>query len=279
MTYAEYAALPGINFTTLKAMADSPAHYLAALNTKRKDTPALRFGRIVDVLLFSPNEFRERHAVSPFEDFRTNEAKAWKAKAKEDGLDVVTPDEVDEARTLADAVRAHPIARGFIDAGRYQVPMTWTDPDTGLACKGLADLVNGPASPIGTFLIDGKSARTIDKRRYASAAGGYRYHCQLAHYRAGCRLALGIDPTFVGHIVYEKGAPYDVGVFEFDRSVIDSGEVIVRDLLRQVADCRAKNEWPGRYPAIETITNDDMPRWLDDEADESAEDLGIVATF
>lgn len=273
MTEPEYRALRAVNWSTLKAMADSPAHYLAALNVGRTDTPALRFGRIVDCFLFSPADYASRYAIAPYDDFRTKEAKAWRESAEAEGLEVIKGTEANEARILAEAVLRHPVARAYIEAGRFQVPMVWTDPDTGLLCKGLADLVGDD------FLIDGKSARTIDKRRYASQAGSLMYHCQLAHYRAGMRIALGVDPAFVGHIVYEKGQPYDVGVFEFDRTVIDSGEVIVRDLLARVAECREVNEWPGRYPEVERITNDDMPRWLNMDDDESAEDLGLTSTF
>lgn len=275
LTFAEYRAIDAVNWSTLKAMADSPAHYLAAVNEGRKDTAALKTGRLLDCLIFTPGAFATTYAVSPYDDFRSKDAKAWRDETIASGMDVVKPDALYESQALADAVRKHPVARRYLDAGAFQVPLLWTDPETGLACKGLTDLLNDGARP---FLVDGKSAQTIDKRRYGSVIGKYLYHCQLAHYRAGMRIGLGIDPEFIGHIVYEKGAPYDVAVFEFAPAVIDSGEVIVRELLNRVADCKASGKWPGRYPEIEMITNDDMPRWLDDEADESAEDLGITAT-
>lgn len=279
LTEPEYRALDAVNWSTLKAMADSPAHYLAALHVGRKDTAALRFGRVVDCLLFTPSEFSTRYAIPRFDDFRTKEAKAWKESVEAEGLEVVKPTEVDEARTLADAVRAHPVARRYINAGRYQVPMVWTDEATGLRCKGLADLLGDPTCALGPFLIDGKSAHTIEKRRYLSQAASLGYNCQLAHYRNGYRATFGCDPAFIGHIVYEKGQPYDVGVFEFDRAVIDSADVIVAELLSKLAYARERNEWPGRYPDVELVTMDDMPRWLDDAEDDSAEDLGLTSAF
>lgn len=274
MTEAEYRAYPAVNWSTLRSMDDSPAHYRAALTAGRKDTPALWFGRLVDCLIFTSDEFGSKYAISPYDDFRKKDAQQWRDETVALGVDIVKPDTLAEARALAAAVRAHPVAARYLDAGEFQVPMIWTDPETGIECKGLADLIGR-----GSFLIDGKSARTIEKRRYAAQAGSLRYHCQLAHYRAGCRLALGFDPEFVGHIVYEKGAPYDVAVFEFTPTVINSGEVIVRELLSHVAECRASGVWPGRYPEIEQITNDDMPRWLDVEDDESADELGLTPTF
>lgn len=272
--FQAYRALGGVNWSTLKAMRDSPAHYQAAKKEGRNDTPALITGRLLDCLIFTPDEFAAKYVISPYDEFRTNAAKAWRDETTARGVEIIKPDALAEAQALADAVRKHPVARRYLDAGEFQAPLVWTDPETGLRCKGLTDLLNRGPRP---FLIDGKSAQTIDKRRYASSAGSFLYHCQLAHYRAGMRIGLGIDPEFIGHIVYEKGAPYDVAVFEFAPAVIDSGEVIVRELLNRVAECEASGEWPGRYPEIEMITNDEMPRWLDDEADESAEDLGLTA--
>ena len=275
MTIEEYMALDAVNWSTLKAMDESPAHYLAAVKEGRPDTDALKFGRLVDVLIFTPEAFASSFIVSPYDKFQSNESKAWRSTMEASGLEVVKADTVADAQRMADAVHAHPIARRYLRAGEFQTPMVWTDPDTGLRCKGRTDLL----SKGRRFLIDGKSAKTIDKRRYLSQAGSLRYHCQLAHYRNGCRLALGFEPEFIGHIVYEKGAPYDVGVFEFAPAVIDAGEVIVKELLARVAECRESGVWPGRYPEIESVTMDDMPRWLDMDDDESAEDLGITSTF
>lgn len=264
MTEPEYRKLPAVNWSTLSAMADSPAHYQEALRNGRKDTPALRMGRIIDTLTFTPERAGERIAVSPFDSFRTAEARLWRDRQIADGREVVTADDLAEAQALADAVRAHPVARAYLERGRFQVPMIWTDPPTGLRCKGLADLVCDYGQ---TFLIDGKSARTADKRRYLSEVAERRYHCQLAHYRQGCRLALGFDPQVIAHIVCEKGAPYDVGVLRFDPAIIDQGEADVRALLERVAECRAADHWPGRYPDEQHITPDEMPGWMFGEGD------------
>lgn len=264
MTEAEYRALDAVNWSTLCRMADSPAHYRQALLTGRKDTQALRMGRLIDVLTFTPELAAERVAVSPFDSFRSGEARAWRDQQAAEGRDVYTAEELVQAQALADAVRAHPVAGPYIARGRFQVPMVWTDPHTGLRCKGLADLVCADGD---TFLLDGKSARTADKRRWLSEVAQRRYHCQLAHYRQGCRLALGFDPAEVGHIVCEKGAPYDVGVFTYDAATIDQGEADVRALLERVAECRASGHWPGRYPDLVSVTADEMPGWMFGEGD------------
>lgn len=275
VSFEEYLRLPGVNWSTLKAMIDSPAHYLAALDKGRADTAALQTGRLLDTLIFTPELVDARYVVSPYDAYTTNAARAWKAETIASGFEPVKADALVEAQALADAVRRHQVARKYLDAGRFQVPLVWTDLRTGLACKGLTDLIG---TSDGGFLIDGKSARTIDKRRYLSQAASLGYHFQLAHYRDGYAAVFGEPPAFIGHIVYEKGAPYDVGVLRFDRTVIDAAWVTVHELLDRVAECQESGEWPGRYPELVPVTIDDMPRWLMSEEDESAEELGITST-
>lgn len=273
-TFAEYRNIKAVNWSTLKAMDDSPAHYKAAIEHGRDDTDALRLGRLADVLLFTPEAFEAKFAVWEHGDRRGNAYKAFEAVAETMGRDVVKPADVTEGRALADAVRTHPEVADILDGAEFQVPIVWVDPVTGLRCKGLADIVNWSKG----ILADLKSAVTIEKRRFMAAAGKYRYHCQLAHYRAGLRVSREWTPERVCIIGAEKGRPHDVGVFDLHHTVIAAGAVTVSDLLARVAECEAAGTWPGRYPARELVTMDDMPRWLlDDDTDDDADSLGLTS--
>lgn len=275
-TFADYRKLKADNWSALKAMDDSPAHYRAAREFGRDDTDALRLGRLADVLLFTPDTFGSKFAVWENGDRRGNAYKAFAADAEAAGRDVVKPADVEEGRALADAVLRHPEARKILDGAEFQVPIVWTDPTTGRLCKGLADIVNWSKG----ILADVKSAATIDKRRFMAVVGKYRYHCQLAHYRAGLMCSRGWTPERVCIIGAEKGRPHDVGVFDLHHTVIAAGSVTVSDLLARVAECEAGGEWPGRYPARELVTMDDMPRWLlDDETDDDADSLGLTSAL
>lgn len=274
-TFDTYRSVRAVNWSTLKAMDDSPAHYKAAREHGRDDTDALRLGRLADVLLFTPDTFGAKFAVWTEGDRRGNAYKAFAAEAEAAGRDVVKPADVEEGRALADAVLRHPEAREILDGAEFQVLVVWTDPVTGLLCKGLADIVNWSKG----ILADVKSAATIEKRRFMTAAGKYRYHCQLAHYRAGLRASRGWTPERVCIIGAEKGRPHDVGVFDLHHTVIAAGAVTVSDLLARVAECEDSGDWPGRYPARELVTMDDMPRWLlDDDTDDDADSLGITSS-
>lgn len=274
VSFEDYLRLPGVNWSTLKAMGDSPAHYRVACDQGHKDTAALNTGRLIDCLLFTPELYASRYAVRPaaFQNYQTKAAKEWRDSIVSSGMEPTTEDAADAARAIVKAVRAHPHAGRFLAAGRYQVPLTWTDKETGLPCKGLADLIG---SAFGGFVIDGKSTVSAAKRKYLRDFAKFKYHGQLAFYRMGYEAVHGERPSFIGHIVYEKTPPYDVGLFAFDSYIIDAGEDEAHEFLRRVADCRARGEWPGRYPDIEHVLDTDVPAYI--YGDES-EDVTVTTT-
>jgi hypothetical protein len=64
ITFADYAAAPGIHFSTLRYMAQSPLHYLHALNNPLSETQAMLLGRAVHCgLRATPFPDRLRHLV------------------------------------------------------------------------------------------------------------------------------------------------------------------------------------------------------------------------
>ena len=155
-----------------------------------------------------------------------------------------------------------PQVRPYLDPedGAFEVPLTWTDADTGLPCKGKLDWL----IPSTKTIVDLKTCRDASTRRFCGDIGRYNYHAQLAHYAAGVHAALGWRPERLVLIATEKIPPYDVGVFTIGAELRDVGAEIVRDLLRRVRDCRDAQSWPGAHPDpvyIERETKD-VPGWL-----------------
>jgi hypothetical protein len=101
---ADYATVPGVNWSTLKHMAKSPLHYKHACENTRDDTPAFAFGRYVHALVFEPHRVAERYAVldGSFKlDYIVYEGgdrrgKVWEAfKAEHSGRLILKPAEAD----------------------------------------------------------------------------------------------------------------------------------------------------------------------------------------
>ena len=67
LPFVEYCAAPWINSHALHDFAKSPATYLHKKTHPRKETDALRFGRLLHLTLFEPDSVAAQFAIRPDE--------------------------------------------------------------------------------------------------------------------------------------------------------------------------------------------------------------------
>ena len=262
MTFDEYRALSGINFSTLKAMADSPLAYQHVLANPPKQTDAMALGSAIHTAVLEPDRFPLEYAVWEGGRRGTNDYKAF--VAQQGGRQILTVAEYDQCLAVRDAVRAHKPARRLLRYGQAEVTLRWIDPLTHLRCKARLDWLRGGA------LTDLKSTTDIDARIFGRLAGRMLYHCQLAFYRMGLR-ATGHPEGATQIIAVESDPPHDVAVYFLDDYQLEASEEKVQQLLARVKQCRRNRSWPGRYAGEQLL---ELPPWqFPSENDIS--DLGI----
>lgn len=262
--FDRYRALDAVNWSRLKNMRDSPLAYHHALTAPDNDTPARLLGRATHTLTLEPALFDEEYAV--FEGER-RAGPEWKAfQAANVGREILKAGELDGARTMAAAVRSHPLVRPYLDGAAFEQSIRWVDGATGLGCKARVDWL------VGNVLGDLKTTNTIDGRRFGNLAARMGYHCQLAHYRNGLR-ANGIEINETVIIAVESDAPYDVGVFVVDEDAMQAGAEEVATLMGRLAECIATDRWPGRYDEQQALQ---LPFYVFAD-DNDADDLGVTA--
>lgn len=258
VTYEEYAAIDAINWSSLVHLATSAKLLRWRTEHPRQDTAALRRGRHVHCALFEPERWASSFVVQPdFGDGRTKVAKearaAWTADLRP-GTEVIESDERDQADRIVDAIRSHPAASELLRTGRHEEVVTWTDPETGLACKGRLDFI----SP--SYVLDLKTTRGETVERIEREIAHYLYHGQLAFYRGGAvasrLISADADGPFI--IAAQSVEPYDVVVGRLAHEDIERGGVLVRSLLERYAACRDANWWPGLAPEVITFR---LPGW------------------
>lgn len=258
----EYFSIDAVNWSTLKLLRESPLHYRHALSVPREDSMPLMLGRAAHTLIFEPHKFDTEFAVWEGGDRRGND---WKAFAEANAhRTIFKPAEIDAIVEMAFAVRAHPLVSPYFTGAQFETPMLWTDKVTGLACKCRTDWI----IPSTRTLIDFKTTRATDGRRFGAEAARFGYHLQLAHYAKGVEAALGWKPERVLIVAAEKAAPYDVAVFEIDSVTLDIADVEVQDLLVKLAAHRIAGDWPGRYSEEQALQ---LPAWVygDDDEDDA----------
>lgn len=268
MSDTDYFGIDAVNWSTLKYMRESPMHYRHALAVPREDTPAFALGRVTHTLVFEPEKFEAEYVIW---EGGKRQGKEWTA-FRDDHPDqtIFKPGEIDTATAMAEAVRRHPLVQPYLDGGVFEQAIFWTDPETGLHCKGKPDwlLVSD------RILLDLKTTVSAEARRFGAMAARYGYHLQMAHYRNGIEHGLRWAPRKVMIVAVEKDPPHDVSVFQIADDDLYLASEEVAELLNMVRVCRESGRWPGRYTEEQALL---LPAWvtMDDEEDPAGMDLVI----
>ncbi len=244
----QYDAHPGVRWSNLSHMRKSPAHYLHAMTHKRRDTSALNTGSALHTLVFEPETYAERFTTYTASKSKGEGArKAWEAfqeDARERGLTILDTDEEARAQGCAAAIRSKASAYIAPSKGRAEIPITWTDSETGLICKARLDWLT-----INRVLVELKSTRSTDERNFANQAWklGY-FHAQM-FYSMGVAAATGcaLDEVPFLFVAVESEAPFDVALFEPCQESRQAAHEDVKRLMAQLAECQRTGKYPGRY--------------------------------
>lgn len=214
--------------------ARSP-YNLDALTPPNRD--AFRLGEAAHVALLEPHLLAERVAVSPYDDYRMKDARAWRADAAAAGRLILTRAELEQLKAMRAALDRSPRVRNALTAGRAEQSLVWRDEETGLWLKARPDFLPNDRARL---IVDYKTAASVGDDWATKAALDYRYDIQAWLQIEGVRKVLGIEPRGVLYIVQEKTAPYRVKLRLIDCQDPVSGRLSSRDLLRIAeADARA----------------------------------------
>ena len=254
----DYRDSPAVNYSTLKHLRPpdgSPLHYRYALDNPKEVTTAMLLGRLTHSAVFEPDLLLEEYAVWDG-DRRGKEYHMFLELHEDRGQTVIKRNDWHEAVAIRDAVRSVPAVAELLSRGKAEVKMHWTNPNTGIDCKGRADWVG--SDNIGPYILDLKTTGTgISPRRFASSAWAAGYWMQAAMYQEGYAIMNdGMVPR-MGFIAAESKPPYAVRLYWLTPPGLISGwDEFVR-CLRTVQDCTASGEWPGPDAVAEL----DAPAW------------------
>lgn len=265
MSRAEYDALDRVNFSTLKSMARSPAHYFHGLHTQWEDTPSKKLGRAVHLAVLEPARFAAAVAVW---SGGTRRGAAWEAfRVAHAGQELLTEAESETCAAIQAAVRSDPLAGRYVEDGATEVTMIWATAD-GVQCKGRIDL----DSPRG--IVDLKTTRNSSPSGFGREVWSYLYHAQAAWYQDGYERITGTKKPY-WLVAVESAAPYVAQVYSVPDAVLNIGRESVKEWLAKLAWCHATCQWPGY---LDTEAEIELPRWATFDAledDISTLDLNI----
>ena len=237
-----YRNHPAINISSLKGFSRSPLHAMIGFEEEKEPTEAMAIGSLLDhKVLGTPYLW----TTSPFDDFRTKEARAWRDEQAERGVTVFKHDAIETVERMVESVRKHPVAsRLFGEPGRAQVGM-FGEFDS-CERKGLIDWLPN-TTPV---IVDLKKTRDASRAGFRRQIGQLRYDVQAAYYRDLYRDITGETRAFQW-VCVEDQAPYAVAVYQLDTESLDKASATWQSWIRQWMVCEDTEYWPG-YNGDET---------------------------
>jgi hypothetical protein len=263
---------PSISASGLKVIAECPAKYYATspLNPERfepKETKALDLGRAAHALVLGEPEFNKYFIVSPYAEFRTNEARAWRDSQTQT---ILKADEFETVLAMARAQRASPVVMRAFERGNPERSLIWKDAETGIWLRSRPDWL--PMDLAKRFIVDYKTAVTIEPRKLSADSFKFGYHIQAALQMDAVREVLQIaKPMGIAHVVQEKTPPYLADLRMFSVEQIDYGRLIYRKAVRTFADCLSSGKWPA-YTTEPVYF--DTPSWVTRDMEDMDDDDG-----
>jgi hypothetical protein len=257
---ADYHSAPGVSKSGLDRLAQSPAHYRAWLIEERKETPALRFGRIAHRYTLEPDQCAL--VIAPDCPKQSKEDKT-RHKAAQDEADalgayLVSADEAEALRRMRESVYLHPIARKIVMArGPVECCAWWYDQHSGELCRCRPDKAVMPPNG-GAILADLKTTEDASPDPFARAVAKYRYQVQAAFYSDGWAAATGQHVDSFLFVALEKSAPFACAVYELDAAALEYGRMLYQRDLMTLAQCKIERRWPAYSDHIKTLS---LPRW------------------
>lgn len=251
---ADYHAIEALSASGAKLLLRSPAHYLAARNTPREPSTAMRLGTIVHALTLEHDTFHNEFAVMPKFDKRTTVGKKAVEQFEEEhkGKTVVDEQVYDKAYAIMQSIQKHPIAAEGLTGGNAEVSLLWDQ--YGLPCKARVDYMTGSA------IFDIKTCQDASPEGFAKQVAAFQYHVQAAHYAAGFREVVGWELDRFVFIAVESEAPHAVGVYTLDARSLQSGRTLMQ---RAASAYRVALEQASDAPAIYShdVVEISVPSW------------------
>jgi hypothetical protein len=177
LTHEQYAALPGINASAIKKGAVSMKHMRHFLTERDdRDSPALRWGRIVHLAILEPDRFA---SVSSVYDGRRAGGK-WEAHIDAHEKEwTLKPEEMAAIMKMTAAVYSEPEAARLISQSRHEIALQWTGGYGAGKCRvdGLGD---------GWFM-DLKTIARLTAESMGRAYLSYDYDLQMGWYSEGAK--------------------------------------------------------------------------------------------
>lgn len=267
----EYDRMGRLNWSRLKILGRSGAHFNHAMLQPFADSDPMRLGRITSLAVFEPDRFVEEVAI--FEG-KVRRGKEWEAFLDQfPDSEIVTEAMHAQAQAIARAVRGDRDAMKYLSGGKgeqtvlstYRVPAMNDLEGFEVQLKSRLDFIGQDA------IADLKTTISAEPNAFGRTVMNLDYLAQGAFYVDRVKEVTGRAYPYV-FVAVEKSAPFVVQVYEVDEEQLELGRQRYRGLLSTFNAYRSQGRWPGYFEGPAKLM---LPRWAMPEGEDAESDLGI----
>lgn len=240
-----YQDIQALSYSGAKELLRSPSHYQAWLKEERKETPALKIGRLAHLALLEPAKFNETVKLGP--DVDNKAKKEWKdfVASLGDGVEAVTPDEYATISGIVDSAELA-LAHLKVDGNVWETEQYLLAEYNGVPIKGRPDLVTEIDGK--RVCIDLKTCGDASPWAFGRDINEYKYHLQQAFYRVLTKTEMHIL------IAVEKEAPFGFRIYTIDEASTAVGQSLMDEAVALYSACSSLDKWPGYDHNLTTIS-------------------------
>ena len=213
-------------------------------NQPRQGSNATDDGTLIHSLLLGKGE--DRVVVLPYDEYRTNEAKAARDEVLKKGKIPIKERRLEELKKAADAIKLNLESLGYVLNGRSELAIEWDEPGADgepVLCRCMMDHV----------LLEHGKIFDVKKAANASPAKCERYFTDYGYdiqYAAYTRALAALRPEFEGRIDFtflfvELEPPYAVTDAHLEGALKTIGHLRWQRAVLRWQECLTTNKWPA----------------------------------
>lgn len=270
-----------ISSSGLRSFVDRPSAYWATspFNPKRYDREEqdyFTFGRAAHHLLLGERGFAEEFVLRPEKMFdeklgkdtpwnaNRTVCKEWLAAQEKTGKSVITEDQLERIKWIADSMERHPLVRAGILSGKVERSI--------MVDMGQFWLRSRPDNlPVSSGdIVDLKTAQDVSDDGISRAIGTSGYHIQAAVARIAYEKVFGPGSfNSFSFVFVEKQPPFDVRVVQLKDADIERGMKQLSIAFKSLERCLSTGEWPGYDGANPEARYAEMSAWAQRQIDQA----------
>lgn len=219
----------------------------------KEASKAMDLGTLIHAATLEPETVEDLIAISPYAEFRTKEAREWKAAQSESGKIITSQDEIDKALSIAETVTDDYLAKF---GAKYKTEVAVFGKIGVTEIKGLIDIV-----PDGLdCLLDLKTTGDVGSLESIQRTIVNRgHHWQAALYLDLWNAASGESRTRFVFCFVETEYPHETAWVELSENLIDIGRAGYMNAIAKWQTCVATDTWPK---VIEEIAMIEAPKYI-----------------